>query len=87
MPTLFLQVTNPVDQDAEVPLETARLMITGVTLPGSVVSVSGDLADVDDQGNFSDSAALDEGANEIEMVSSDNQGNQVTTTLFLVRGE
>ena len=42
--TLFLHVTNPVDQDVKVPLETAQLTVTGVSLPGAVVSVGGDLA-------------------------------------------
>ena len=52
-----------------------------------LVSVGGDLAGIDDQGNFTDSAALDEGANEIDIVASDSQGNQLTTTLFVVRND
>ena len=84
---LFLQLTLPSDLDVTVPLKTAQLPIIGLTVPGAVVSVDGDLADVDAQGNFTDSAALDEGANEIEVVASDSQGKQLTTTLFVVRGE
>lgn len=84
---VFLQLTAPSDLDVTVPLETAQLPITGLTAPGAVVSVDGDLADVDAQGNFAASAALDEGANKIEVVASDNQGNQLTTTVFVVRGE
>jgi glucodextranase-like protein len=86
-PTLFLQLADPAEQDIEVPLGTAQLTVTGTTLPGAVVSVGGDLADVDDQGTFTDTAALDEGANEIDIIASDNQGNQLTTTLYVVRGE
>jgi hypothetical protein len=85
--TFFLQVTDPVEQDVEVPLETARLTVTGATLPGAVVSVAGDFASTDDQGNFVVSAELEQGANELEVVASDSQGNQLTTTLFVVRGE
>ena len=86
-PALFLQLTDPTEQDLEVPLDTANLTITGATLPGAVVSVDGDLADVDDQGNFTDSVVLDEGANEIDVVASDAQGNQVSTAVYVVRGE
>lgn len=84
---LFLQVTAPSDLDVAVPLETAQLSISGLTVPGAVVSVEGDLADVDAQGSFTDSAPLDEGANEIQIVASDSQGNQLITTVFVVRGE
>jgi Glucodextranase, domain B len=86
-PTLFVTVVNPIDQDIELPLETAQIQIQGVTLPGAVVSIDGNLVDTDDQGNFAAIAALDEGANEIEIVASDDQGNQTNTTIFVTRGE
>jgi hypothetical protein len=86
-PTLFLTVINPAEQDVEVPLETAQLTIQGVTLPGAVVSIDGDLVDTDDQGNFVGVTTLDEGANEIEVVASDDQGSQVNTSIFVTRGE
>jgi glucodextranase-like protein len=84
-PMLFLQINNPAEDDVEVSLDTAQLLIYGVTLPGAVVSVDGDLADVDDQGNFASVTPLDEGANEVEVVASDAQGNQVSTTLYVTR--
>ncbi len=86
-PTLFLTLVNPVEQDVEVPLETAQLTIKGMTLPGAVVSIDGDLVDTDDQGGFTGVIALDEGANEIEVVASDDQGNQVNLIIFVTRGE
>jgi hypothetical protein len=86
-PTLFLTLVNPVEQDVEVPLDTTQLTIQGMTLPGAVVSLDGDLVDSDDQGNFVGVTALDEGANEIEVVASDDQGNQVNTSIFVTRGE
>ena len=86
-PTLFLQVSAPAEQDLEVPLDTANLTVTGTTLPGSVVSVDGDLADVDDQGNFTHTAVLDEDASEIDVIASDAQGNQVSTALYVARSE
>jgi hypothetical protein len=85
--TLFLRVVDPTEEDLEVPLSTSTLAITGVTLGDAVVSVDGDLVDVDDQGGFVAVAQLEEGANEIEVVASDGEGNQVTTTLFVVRGD
>ena len=85
--TLFLTLVNPVEPDVEVPLETAQLTIQGVTLPGAVVSIDGDLIDADDQGNFVAVTALDEGANEIEVVASDDQGNQSNISIFVTRGE
>jgi len=86
-PTLFLTLANPAEQDIEVPLDTAQLMVQGTTLPGAVVSIDGNLADTDDQGNFGGTVALDQGANEIVVVASDDQGNQINTSLFITRGE
>jgi len=86
-PSLFLTLVNPMEQDVELPLETARLTIQGMTLPGAVVSIDGDLVDTDDQGGFVGVTALDEGANEIEVVASDERGNQVNTSIFVTRGE
>jgi Glucodextranase, domain B len=86
-PTLFVRVVDPADPDIQVPLSTDVLTVRGVTLPGAVVSLDGDLVATDDQGDFSWLAQLDEGANEIEVVASDDQGNQTSTTLFVVRGE
>lgn len=86
-PTLFLTLVNPIDQDVELPLETAQIQIQGMTLPGAVVSVDGNVVDTDDQGNFTAVTTLDEGANEIEVVASDDQGNQVDNSIFVTRGE
>ena len=86
-PMLFLHLADPAEEDVEVPLGTAQLTVRGVTLPGAVVSVDGDLAVTDDQGGFVDLIPLDEGANEIEVVASDDQGNQVNTSIFITRGE
>ena len=86
-PMLFLHLADPAEEDVEVTLGTAQLTVRGVTLPGAVVSVDGNLADVDDQGGFVGLSPIDEGANEIEVVASDGQGNQVTRTLFVVRSD
>jgi Glucodextranase, domain B len=84
---LFVQVLEPAELDVEVPDDATVLTVRGVTVPGAVVSVDGNLVDVDDRGNFCGVAQVDEGANEIDVVASDSEGNQVSTTLFVVRGE
>src|SRR5579864_4810478 len=85
--TLFVTLANPVEQDVEVPLDTAQLVIQGTTLPGAVVSIDGNLADIDDQGNFGGALALEQGANEIDVVASDDHGNQINARVFITRGE
>jgi Glucodextranase, domain B len=85
--TLSLTLVNPIEQDVEVSLDTAQLMIQGTTVPGAVVSIDGNLADIDNQGNFGGAVALDAGANEVDVVASDDQGNQINTSLFITRGE
>ena len=86
-PVLSLQVVDPIEDDVDVPLATTELVIHGLTLGSAVVSVDGDLADVDDQGEFVAVVQLDQGANQIDIVASDADGNQVTTTLFVVRDD
>ena len=86
-PMLFLQLLDPTDLDVVVPLSMDQLTIHGLTLPTAVVSIDGDLVDTDDQGNFAGATPLDEGANDVEVVASDSEGNQTSTTLFVVRGE
>jgi hypothetical protein len=86
-PALFLSVVDPSEDDVEVPLATTTLGIRGATRGDAVVSVDGNLVDLDEQGGFVAEAQLDEGVNEISIVASDVEGNQVTTTLFVVRGD
>jgi hypothetical protein len=85
-PPLTIQLVDPTDDDVEVPLATTRLLVRGVTRPAAVVSLGGELADVDAQGNFSGLVALDEGANAIDVIASASDGTSVSTTLYVVRG-
>jgi hypothetical protein len=86
-PTLFLRVVDPAEDDAEVSPDTADLTVRGSTLPGTVVSINGELADIDELGNFVGFSPLDQGANEIEVIASDSQGNSVSRALFVARGD
>jgi hypothetical protein len=84
---LFVQIVDPLEDDIEVPLATTALVVRGLTVSNAIVSVDGELVDVDDQGSFEALAQLEEGANQIDIVASDADGNQVTTSLFVVRGD
>jgi hypothetical protein len=84
---LFVRVIDPAEADVEVALTMTTIAITGITLKDAIVSIDGELVDVDEQGGFTTVAQLDEGANEIVIVASDADGNQVTTSLFVVRDD
>jgi hypothetical protein len=84
---LFVRILDPLDTDLDVPLATSQLTIRGIASPGAVVSLDGQLEDTDDMGNFADNLSLDEGANVISVVASDGDGNQVDTTVYVVRGD
>src|SRR5438105_3811547 len=49
---LFVRVVDPIEDDVEVPLTTTELAISGMTLSNVVLSVDGNLVDVDEQGGF-----------------------------------
>src|SRR5919201_1469552 len=44
---LFVQVLDPAELDVEIPLDANDLTVRGVTVPGAIVSVDGNLVDVD----------------------------------------
>ena len=73
----FLQVTNPED-GSEVTAET--IQVSGNTIPDAVVSIwineDIEVADVDEDGNFSITVTLEEGPNIIEVVASDTEGGE-----------
>ncbi|MBI4297777.1 MAG: Ig-like domain-containing protein [Chloroflexi bacterium] len=64
-------------------VEASSITIRGQTLHGVVVSVNGELVDVDSNGNFSWQVALDEGSNIIDIIASDEAGNEVTAQLVV----
>ena len=86
-PTLFVRVIDPADDDFEVPLPTTSVALHGLTLPGAVLSVDGELVDVDEQGAFTAEVPLLDGANEIELVASDADGATAGTTVYVLRGD
>ena len=82
---LFLQVTSPEDEST---VSTGNVTVTGSTIPGAVVSVSvGNntvMADVDQNGNFQAVIALEEGPNQIDVVASDQLGNEQSANVTVM---
>lgn len=82
---LFLTVTEPLD-GAQV--STNSVLVAGTTSPGAVVSVMFDdeviVADVDQNGGFSATVTLEEGPNFIEVVASDQRGNEKSSVLAVI---
>jgi len=78
---LFLTVTQPVDNSTT---NSGEVEVKGRTSPGAVVSVNGELAEVDDGGNFTTMVVLEEGPNIIEVIASDLEGNQESSTLAII---
>ncbi len=80
-----LTVTQPADNSLS---NTERIEVRGHTNPGAVVSADQVITRADDQGNFTMTVRLEEGLNVIEVVASDETGNEATVnlTMTLLKG-
>jgi len=82
--SLFLEISQPSD-GAEI--STSPITVSGITIPEAVVSVSVnddlEIADVDEDGNFSVVVTLEEGPNLVEVVASDAYGNSMTSSIVI----
>ncbi len=78
---LKLLVTSPVDESV---VNVASITVTGQTIPGAVVSVNGDLIDVDATGKFRIPVNLEEGPNVMEIVASDDRGSELSTVVRII---
>ncbi len=81
LPALTLKVTSPSDESV---VNVRSTIVTGETIPGAVVSVNGELADVDAGGKFRLNVPLEEGPNVLEIVASDDTGSERATILRLI---
>ena len=63
---------------------SAVISVTGQTSPGAVVSVDGNLVDVDTEGRFQTMVELEEGPNIIEIVASDLVGNEHSAVIRVI---
>ena len=71
---------EPADESV---VEVSTITIRGRTLADAVVSVNGELVDVDSNGNFSLRVTLDEGPNVFDIMATDEEGNEVTIELIV----
>ena len=80
---LPLEVVEPVDGAV---VNTSRVTVSGRTAPDAVVSINGNVPDVNGQGEFTEQINLDFGPNIIEIIASDFYGNEkgVVLTVFYV---
>jgi hypothetical protein len=73
-----LQVTSPQDGDT---VTTSQVDVIGLAPAGSVVSVNDDILVVGEGQQFKSTISLDEGPNLIEVVASDDNGNETSVIL------
>ncbi len=82
---LFLEIVEPENEST---VSTESIIVSGSTTPGAVVSILVDteieIADVDEQGNFSATVTLAEGPNYIEVLASDQEGNEEYSILVVI---
>jgi len=81
--TFSLSVTAPQNESV---VTTPVIQVTGATAVDAVVTVNGQIAEVDANGRFQASLTLAEGPSTIEVVASDFSGNQaqeLRTVIFV----
>ena len=71
---LWLQVLSPQD---EAVVNTPQVDVTA----GAVISINDEILIVGDDGQFKTTVSLDEGPNLIEIIASDNNGNETSLIL------
>jgi len=78
--TLTLQVLSPQD---EAVVNTPQVDVIGSAPAGAVISINDDILIVGADGQFKTTVALDEGPNLIEVVASDDNGNETSFILTI----
>lgn len=73
-----LQVISPQDGDT---ITTSQVDVIGIAAAGSVVSVNDDILILGEDQQFKSTVSLDEGPNLIEVVASDDNGNETSVIL------
>jgi hypothetical protein len=79
--TLWLQVLSPLDG---VVVNTPQVDVIGLAPAGTVLSINDDILIVGADGQFKTTLSLEEGPNLIEIVASDEAGNQTSLILTVV---
>jgi hypothetical protein len=78
---IWLQMTSPQDGDT---VKTPQVDVMGMAPAGAVVSVNDDIIVVGDDQQFKSTVSLDEGPNLIEIIASDDNGNETDLELTVV---
>ncbi|HLO28657.1 MAG TPA: hypothetical protein VK249_05960 [Anaerolineales bacterium] len=76
--TLGLQILSPQD---EAVLNVPQVDVSGLAPAGTVVSVNDEILIVGAEGQFKITISLDEGPNLLEIVASDESGNEASSIL------
>ena len=75
---LYLQILSPQDGDT---VNTSQVDVIGSAPVGATISVNDDIIIVGDNQQFKSTVPLDEGPNLIEIVASDDSGNETSLEL------
>lgn len=75
---LTLQVLSPQDGAT---VNTSQITVSGTASPGEVVTVNDNIILVGADGKFQTTISLDEGPNLIEIIASNNAGNETSVEL------
>ncbi len=75
---LLLRVLSPQDGAT---VGTAQIQVTGLATPGEVVTVNDNIILVGADGQFQTTVSLDQGPNLIEVIASNNTGNETSVEL------
>ncbi len=78
----LLKVLAPQD---EAVVTTASIQVRGETIPSAVVTVNGQIVEVDADGQFQVTLTLEEGPNVIDIIATDEDGNEVAVELVIFR--
>jgi len=76
--SLWLQVLSPLD---EAVVNTPQVDVTGSAPAGTVVSIDDEILIVGSDQQFKTTVTLDEGPNLIEVIASDENGNEMSVLL------
>jgi len=78
--SLWLQVLSPLD---EAVINTLQVEVTGSASAGAVISIDEEILIVGVDQQFKTTISLDEGPNLIEIIASDENGNEMSVLLTI----
>jgi Glucodextranase, domain B len=79
--TLWLQVLYPQDETV---VNTPQVEVIGSTAAGAVVTINDEILIMNTDGQFKSTVPLEEGPNLIEVIASDEDGNETSLLLTVI---